>query len=95
MSKLNPPEKLARQRTGYSRRDMLLKGGVAGVAATGLATDMKADAAAGNPVSSDAAKTSAGELYRAIGVNPVINAHGTLYHHHRLGVAAPSEASDG
>lgn len=78
MPKLNFPEKFLRRRGVYSRRDLLLKGGLAGIAASGLATETKLEAAATHWASTAAANTSSGEVYRAIGVNPLINARGTF-----------------
>jgi L-seryl-tRNA(Ser) seleniumtransferase len=50
---------------------------MAGIAATGLATETKLEAAETHSVTAATASAGGGELYRAIGVNPVINAHGT------------------
>ncbi|HZS55450.1 MAG TPA: hypothetical protein VFA65_13710 [Bryobacteraceae bacterium] len=70
-------KKFLRNRNGYSRRDLLIQGGFAGIAASGLATATKAEVVASAAHTTTAAATG-GELYRAIGVNPVINARGTF-----------------
>lgn len=77
MPKLNCPENPIRRRRGYSRRDLLLQGGLAGLAASGIASAANLEAEATVPASTSPANAGTGEVYRAIGVNPVINARGT------------------
>jgi uncharacterized pyridoxal phosphate-dependent enzyme len=71
---VKPTELLLRTR-GYSRRDLLIQGGFAGIAASSL-TAGKLDAAA-VPTTAPA-ETTSGAVYRSIGVRPVINARGTF-----------------
>ena len=71
---MKPTELLARTR-GYSRRNLLIQGGFAGIAASSLAAG-KLEAAA--VPTAPTAETTSGAVYRNIGVRPVINARGTF-----------------
>ena len=82
--------KAPRREGTLNRRDLLKQGGLFGMAAA-----LPATAAAAAPGTTAEAHAASVEMYRAIGVDPLINSKRHVHHHHRLANAARSEDGHG
>jgi uncharacterized pyridoxal phosphate-dependent enzyme len=69
------PLRLEKQRNGVNRRQLLKQGGLLGLAGT---LPLAAEAGASPKAQSVTGPDASGEIYRSIGVRPVVNARGTF-----------------